>query len=831
MMCTAMLERLRRLCAHGVMAVLFVVSGAEAGAADFPPANAVPLSVPFYLEGRLRGMAQALVMPDPQRSYVQAAPVIAALRPVLAEDSIKALEAEVAYGFLPLQRAAAGGVLMKFDEVLVAVVATIPSTNRKQQALQARQRFDPSTMNIAPPSDVSAYLNLRGSQDYIGRAFSGQQEGRQALRMSADGALNLRGWVLEGGADYIERDPAGSWARGDVRLVRDFPDAAVRAAAGDLSYPIEGFQSFQPMLGATVARNFDLQPYRVTEPTGQTSFFLKSPSRVDVLVNGQKVRTLQLDAGPYSIKDFPVVSGSNDVTLMITDATGRTEIKTLDIVSDINLLAAGVSKYAYSIGIVSRIDARRIVYDSNTPAVSAFHRHGVSDRLTLGANLQATGAQQMGGLDVTTGQPWGVVRFDVATSRVADAGSGMAWRVEYQNVDRAKTRDDGRFGGTRNFSLQASYKDRKFAPLGNLLPNNSAMHEIGARYGWQASPVLSVGVSGNYSTYRDRRPDDWGAGIALNRRMSEGFHVGLNLGQRKTEGFGMFLSFFWTERGSRNSFSGSYDSNTRMARADWAHAQDGRADSISASSGIVRTESGTAVNGNIAYFGDHGEIAARHDLATTRGADGATESRSQLRFGTALLYGDGQMALSQPVSNSFVLFVPAPAIVDYPIGINPRATAGSGKTYEAKTEGMTPAVIADLTPYYYRSFDIDSSRLPAGFDAGENRHTVYPGYRSGTVIRLGSDANVMLDGTLAFQDGAPAALQAGSIRSIDAPDTQPLAFFTNRAGRFRIDKLKPGRYAMTLFRFPGATQQIDVPANAAGPTPIGTVVLPFVQER
>lgn len=431
---------------------------------------------------------------------------------------------------------------MKFDEVLVAIVVTIPAESKKQQPLRARSLVDPSTRTITPPSTLSAYLNARGSQDYVERPFPGQEAGRLPFRMSTDGAVNLRGWVWEASADYVEKDPVRPWARGDVRLVHDWPDDAIRAAAGDLSYPVEGFQSFQPMFGATVARNFDLQPYRVTEPTGQTSFFLKSPSRVDVFVNDQKVRTLQLEPGPYSIRDFPVVSGANVVTLVITDATGRVETRTLDIVTDVNLLAAGLHKYDYSAGVVSRTEAREKTYDTGLPVFSGFHRYGLADNLTLGANLQANREQQMGGIDVTVGHRWGTVRADVAASHAADAGGGRAWRLQYQNTDNLRLREDGSFRGTRNFALLASYRDRKFAPLGNPLPDNASSYELAARYGWQWSPTLSMGVAGSYRAFRDKLPDDWGGSVSLSQRLSRGFTLGLNLGLRQAEGFGVFLT-------------------------------------------------------------------------------------------------------------------------------------------------------------------------------------------------------------------------------------------------------------------------------------------------
>ena len=784
--------------------------------------------MPFYLEGRLRGMVQMLVTPDPRDSYVLAAPVLQALRPVLEDEKVKAMEATVSQGFLRLRDGA--GVSLKFDEVLVAIVATIPGESRKQQPLRARALIDPSTRTITPPTALSAYLNVRGSQDYVEQPFPDEDAGRLPFRLSTEGAVNLRGWVLEGSAEYVEKDPVLPWARGDVRLVHDWPDRAIRAAAGDLSYPVEGFQSFQPTLGVTVARNFDLQPYRVTEPTGQTSFFLKSPSRVDVFVNGQKVRTLQLEPGPYSIRDFPVVSGANEATLVITDATGRVETRTLDIVTDVNLLAAGLHKYSYSAGIVSGTDAHGKAYDASLPVFSGFHRYGLTDNLTLGANLQAHHEQQMGGMDVTFGHRWGTVRADVATSHATDAGGGLAWRLQYQNADNVRPREDGSFRGTHSFSLLAGYRDRTFAPLGNPLPDNVSSYEFAARHGWQWSPTLSIGVAGTYRMFRDDRPDDWSGTVSFSQRLGRAFILGLNVGTRQAEGFGVFVTLSWTKPGSRHSVSSSYDSFTNTARADWNYAQDGRSESVGASSSVVHTSGREAAGGNITYFGNRGEIAARQDVTAARGEGedrrSAIESRTQLRFGSALVYGDGHLALSRPVSNSFALFVPDPAIADHPIGINPRGRTGAEARYETKTGGWTPAAVPDLTPYIYRTFRIDASRLPPGFDAGESSYTVYPGYRSGTVIRLGSDANVMADGTLTFQDGTPVALQAGSIKPLAEPDALPQAFFTNRAGRFRIDKLKPGRHAMQIFSVPGAPLLVDIPEGAAGPTSMGVLVLP-----
>lgn len=802
-------------------------------AADFPPKNSIPISVPLYLDKRPMGMAQMLVMPDPQTSYVQAAPLLAMLENLVPEERLKAMEAAATHGFLNVKDGTRGGVELRFDEMLIALVVTIPSKNKKQQSLRVRRDFDVSNKIITPPSAVSAYLNVFGAQDYVDRGLRSQHQGRQPFRMSADGALNMNGWVLESSGDYIENDPR-PWQRGNTRLVHDLPDHRIRTALGDLSYPVEGFQSFQPMLGLTVARNFDLQPYRVSEPTGQMSFFLNSPSRVDIYVNDRKVQTLQLNSGPFDISDFPVVNGSNDVKLVITDATGRVEIRNVDIVSDTNLLAAGLHKFAYNAGVISTTVSREKQYNSGQPVLSLFHRYGLTDNLTLGGNLQADQKQQMTGFDATVGTNWGVLRADLAGSHIENGNSGFAWQTQYQVIDHGKFEDSGAFEGTKNFTLLANYRSKNFAPLGILLPDNISSYQVNARYSQQWTPTVNLGIGGGYKINRGDQRNDWNYILSLNKQLPAGIHINVNLEQRAIGGYGMFVNLIWTPQDSRHSISSSYDSFGNMARVGWNYAQENRSESMSASASVVRAATRYDSTGNVTYYGKRGQVTASHDIVTpfgnNNGSPSATQSRSELRFASAIVYGGGHMALSRPVSNSFAIFAPDPSIGNYPIGINPQGRRSEERTYEAMTDNWGPVVLPGLTPYLYRTVRVDASRLPPGFDAGDSTYTFYPTYRSGTFVRLGSDANVLLDGTLQYSDKTPVALQAGSISLAGQSNAASETFFTNRAGRFRIEKLKPGQYVMQLYSFPDIALPVTVPEGAAGPTQAGILTLPVTAE-
>jgi outer membrane usher protein len=802
--------------------------------ADFPPKDAVPISVPVYLDKRPMGTAQMLMMPDPQASYVQLAPLLAMLKSLVPADKLQALEASAIQGFVNLNDGVKGGVDLHFNELLVALIVTIPSESKRRQSLSLQRNFDVSNQTITPPSPVSAYLNVYGAQDYVDSGLPSQDEGRQPFRASAEGALNMDGWVLENSADFLEGDPH-PWERDDTRLVHDFPSSLVRTALGDLSYPVQGFQSFQPMLGLTVARNFDLEPYRVSEPTGQTSFFLNSPSRVDIYVNDRKVQTLQLNSGPYDLSNFPVVNGSNNVKLVITDASGRVEVKNVDIVSDTNLLAAGLHAFAYNIGFVSSTVNRAQQYDFSQPVASVFHRYGLTNNLTLGANVQADKSQQMSGFDTTLGTDWGIARVDLAGSHLEGGADGVGWQTQYQIVDHGKIGSDGTFDGTKNFTLLADYRSPDFAPLGLLLPDNTSSYQFTARYSQQWSPTVNFGVGAGYGIGRGGQPDDQDYTVSLDKQFPAGVHLNVNVERRTVGGYGMFVNLSWTPFDSRHSVSSSYDSFSNTARTDWSYAQDNESNSFSASTGVVRTQDRYDATGNATYYGERGQVTASHDVVTpygnNNGALNGTESRSEIRFASALVYGDGHMALSRPISDSFAIFAPDPSIKDYPIGINPQNRPGEDRTYEATTDGWGPAVLPNLTSYLYRTVRVDASKLPPGFDAGAGTYTFYPSYRSGTFVRLGSDANVLLDGTLQFKDKTPVSLQAGTVSLAGQPDAASEAFFTNRSGRFRIEKLKPGKYEMRLYGFPGVTLSLTVPEGAAGPVQAGILTLPIAADE
>jgi outer membrane usher protein len=225
---------------------------------------------------------------------------------------------------------------------------------------------------ISLPASVSSYLNVRTGLDYDYRTTADGSKGRQPINVALENGTNILGGVFEGTMNYAESGRR-HWQRGDFRLLKDDSENMLRYTVGDLSYPVDGFQSFQAVGGISIARNFSLQPYQIVQPTGQQEILLRSDSRVDVFVNGRRSDTLRLPAGRYNLRDFPFTQGANDAELQITDNVGRVTNVDIPFFFSSALLAPGLSQYSYALGVPSRDEDGLRRYATTGPVFSGLH--------------------------------------------------------------------------------------------------------------------------------------------------------------------------------------------------------------------------------------------------------------------------------------------------------------------------------------------------------------------------------------------------------------------------------------------------------------------------
>jgi outer membrane usher protein len=90
-----------------------------------------------------------------------------------------------------------------------------------------------------------------------------------------------------------------------------------RFAIGDISTPIKDPQRGFQLWGASIVKDFDIQPYRTFTPTSSASFQLDESATVQMSMNGRSVKSLKLEPGLYDIEQFKLAAGLNTMELEI----------------------------------------------------------------------------------------------------------------------------------------------------------------------------------------------------------------------------------------------------------------------------------------------------------------------------------------------------------------------------------------------------------------------------------------------------------------------------------------------------------------------------------
>ncbi len=171
------------------------------------------------------------------------------------------------------------------------------------------------------------------------------------------------------------------------------------------------------------------------------------------------------------------------------------------------------------------------------------------------------------------------------------------------------------------------------------------------------------------------------------------------------------------------------------------------------------------------------------------------------------------------MSDSAALIVPRPGYENLVMYVDPMLDRSA-----AASDRFGAPVLTDLNAYTPREIQLDVANLPPGRSLGVDRPLLQPGYRSVTIVPLGSNANVQFSGNLLTAQGQPAALIA--LRLAPVGRGEPVDLFTSRKGRFTSPPLPPGRYWLTI---PGETKplkQLQIDEGQAGLLDLGTLTMP-----
>ena len=785
--------------------------------AQQPTTRSVTMSVPLSWNGQVLG--DVIVQVQPTGSIeIESQSLRSELGRLLTEAGIARLDQAIAGDpFVTPGELQSAGFDLTFDEARLEItINAIDPTLRPVEPLAGRSENSERLLPSIQPAGFSAYLNTNLNLLYS------DLEGLVPPDLFMFGAARYRNVVVEFDGGFT-RDFDGDYSffRRGARAVYDEPDSYRRWSAGDLQLRNAGVLR-TPFIGGVAVeksrRTFD--PFAPTISLGGRQIFVATPSTVEVIVNGASYQTLDLRPGTYSLDELPIQIGSNDVQLVVRDASGREQVTRFDYFFDPIDLEAGEEEYTVALGLIaSEIDLEPN-YSGDAVFVGSYRR-ALSDILVVGGGVQIAEDLQVVGFETQFVPQVIPGSFDLQAAVSVGDGTGFAVRGGYRLVL-------GSGGDRKQFSATFDYQSENFRTVGDLSTFRLERLSLNATYSQALSQRTSLVAGANY--YSTSAGTDQSTVFAdVNHRLRDNIRASIGVEYGTGSFFG---SNFGVRAGISVLFGGghradaAYESRRELARASLSRGTDNNVGSLGYSVNVQNSSGSSSVDGVVDYIGNRFE--ARASLATSGNSLGGIgeDQTARLQIGTSFAFADGAFGIGRPIQDAFLLAGPHRTLrgTDVIAGRSLR-----GGEYEASSGTFGAAVINRLSSYNAQDIQYDVDSLEPGYDIGSGVVRVEPPYRSGYHLVVGTDRFVSALGFLQI-DGAPAALASGLITSDDDEGFEPQPFFTNSGGRFGIIGLAPGRTYNVRLNEGGRTFTIRVPADNTGLYRMETINLPRAAE-
>jgi len=715
------------------------------------------------------------------------------------------------------------GFLIIYDPSELTIKVNLPREGVEQIRVSGRNLENLSLENVQEPAKFSAGVGFVARPRYIHYAENGDT-GLAPLTADMRGFLSLGGfqnWSLTYELNYQE-GRSKLLQRGDITLTRDNFEKAIRFQAGDIRPSIIGFQAGLDLLGVSLERNYGaIQPFRNLRPGGRNSFVLEREARVTYEVNGVTLGGQRLEAGTYDVGDFPLITGANDVRIVVDDEFGVREVGAYSTFVDSDLLSKGTTLFGVNAGVRPSAGrgASQRSYDSD-PVALGYIETGLTDSLTLGSQIEASENGGFLGGRAIYGFGNNVFALEGGLSQFSGFQTGTAIALRYSNRPFRVT------GGRNNqFDAQISYQSGDFLTLGsNGLPRGElwsatvrdnfsvGRHSYSLNASWRKSdfeetvgigstwrlPIETVSISLGYNGDYSVRNDDFDNRVFIT--LSKNF-------------------------GAYGSTRSRLATGPNEAELEWRRLSTRGIGEWSGRASYLSSEIEDEVSADASYIASRAELSVSHSTLFENGGGRTVSSVTDGRIGAGFGFADGSFALGRPVSNGFFILNRHQTIKDNKINV-----FQSGDQKSGQTDVFGSSLVPLTGAYRQQTHRVDIEDLPAGYDIGSGQIEVFPSYNSGYKITIGSDPAALVMGVLKNGDDTPVSLVTGRLEPINAPSriedgAANISFFTNRTGRFVAERVPAGRYRLILMPGDRVIKKLDIGEGEDGVFRVGTIVI------
>jgi outer membrane usher protein len=677
-------------------------------------------------------------------------------------------------------------VSFEIDEAALAIRITAANTLLGRSRVDLASRRRPA--GLVPREQVSGLFNWALHGD-----TGGARGARGEVGVAADRALFLTDGSIEDGRGFV---------RGMTTAFVDYPERTLRAAAGDIPVaPGDSLGGSALVLGATIHREFTLDPYAIRAPLPQTTIFAATPSTLEVWVNDSLIRTVPVAPGTVDLQNLPLIAGSNEVRTILRDSFGRESgVAVSQSMLGSSHLAVGLVDWGAYAGF-RREEFGLESFEYGRPVAMARARAGVTPALTLGARVEGGDDRINAGGQAAVVNRYGEYGAAVAGS-LTGAGAGGAADLSWRYVSRRMS------GGVELRLASAEYANLSLDP-GTDRPE-------AALRGYAAAAVASrVSIQG------EAELDSWG-------REGFGGRVALRGFWEMARGVGsaLFLSRS-VQPGAEPTWEVYASLSVRLpdggtATASGASGSSGERGLLTAQRplgtgpgvgyrAIARAGEQSLASATVQAQAEYGRIEGSYEAANP-----FQESRAQLFSATAqggLVFVGGKLFASLPVDESF-------AVVSVPGVKGVRAYLDGHEVGRTDSDG--DLLVPGLTPYLANRLSIRDADVPLDHQVEEVQRFVAPRYRAGTVERFRITPLRVVTGSIYLSiDGASVPPEWGEV-AVEIPGRRIVSPI-GAGGLFWLEGLPPGWHE-ALVKWEGRLCRfsISVPV-AAGVVEVGNL--------
>lgn len=567
-------------------------------------------------------------------------------------------------------------------------------------------------------SPIAAALFLNYDLNFNENRFLGGGANVTTRDLGALTELGLSGsWgVLSSG--FVGRNLLGSNSsekrsvkRLETTFTRDFPDSNLTVRVGDSATRTGVGTRSTYFGGLQLSRNFGLSPGFISQPLPTIKGTSNAPSTVELYVNDVLRQTSNVPTGPFAIDNFPLLTGSGQVRMVVRDVLGRETVLVQPFFSHSSLLEAGLTDWSTELGSVRQdLGVENAKYGA--VFASGLWRRGLSKEITaevsgqVGRDTQTLGAGINAALP---GQVLGYASLALSTDRTAGQGSEATVGLEYNNL-------------RHGFATRWVCATQSYHPLGQQAGSFANRSEAAFNYSYASQTMGSLGVglatintftqgtivttSANYGLKLGER-----ASISISATRAAGSGVA-----KPSTAVGMSLSVPFD-----NGLSSSSTVNHRSGQTD---AYTSFSKGLKSDTGLGwRALAGRRANQTYGEAGAYWQV----DKALATADVSASSQQQNLRLGlqSAVVLIDGQLFTTRRVQDSFAV-VEVPGYADVGVGFQ-----GSNST---KTNANGAAFLPRLQPYQRNSIRLDPTELPIGAEIDNIEQVVVPSARSGVKV-------------------------------------------------------------------------------------------------